>query len=58
MTFIKLVNKLLCPTGVQICKRAKYRPVYGLDWIQDASDILKARGHKPSIVMDIGANRG
>jgi len=58
MTFIKLLNKLLQPTKIQVWKRSKYRPVFGLDWIQDANDILKARQLQPRVVMDIGANRG
>ncbi len=58
MTFIKLLNKLLHATGLQVWKKSKYRPVYGLDWIQDAQDILYARGLQPSLIMDIGANRG
>ena len=58
MTFIQCLNKLLRPLGAQICKRNKYRPVYGLDWIDDAADILLARGIIPRIIMDIGANRG
>lgn len=49
---------MLRSRGVQICKKSKYRPVFGLDWIDDAADILKARGISPRIVMDIGANRG
>lgn len=58
MTFVQLFNKLLRPLGAQVCKKSKYRPFYGLDWIEDAADILKARGITPRIVMDIGANRG
>jgi FkbM family methyltransferase len=58
VTFIQLLNKLLRPAGVQICKKSKYRAVFGLDWIDDAADILKARGITPRIIMDIGANRG
>jgi len=58
MTSIQFFNKLLRPLGVQLCKKTKYRPLHGLDWIEDAAEILKARGIAPSIVMDIGANRG
>jgi FkbM family methyltransferase len=58
MTFVQLLNKLLRPLGVQVCKKNKYRPIYGLDWIDDAADILAARGITPRVVMDIGANRG
>lgn len=58
MTFVQFFNKCLRPVGFQLCKKNKYRPIYGLDWIDDAADILKARGIPPRIVMDIGANRG
>ncbi|MBK8040748.1 MAG: hypothetical protein IPK22_26990 [Verrucomicrobiaceae bacterium] len=58
MTFVQILNKLLRPLGAQVCKKNKYRPIYGLDWIDDAADILAARGITPNIVMDIGANRG
>lgn len=58
MTLVQCLNKLLKPLGAQVCKKNKYRPVYGLDWIDDARDILQARGIAPRIIMDIGANRG
>lgn len=58
MTFIQLVNKILQPTKIQFLKRSKYRPIFGLDWIQDANAILNARGLTPRVVVDIGANRG
>jgi FkbM family methyltransferase len=58
MTINRFLNQILRPFDVQFCRMTKYRPVFGLDWIDDANDILKARGAKPAIVMDIGANRG
>ncbi len=58
MTLIRFINSLLRPTGLQLCKKSKYRLVYGNDWIDDALEILHVRGVVPRIVMDIGANRG
>lgn len=58
MTFIQLLNKILQPTKLQIWKQSKYRPIFGLDWVQDANGILKARGLKARVIADIGANRG
>ena len=58
MTFLNILNKLLRPLGAQVCKKSRYRPLFGIDWIDDASDILAARGISARIVMDIGANRG
>jgi hypothetical protein len=39
-------------------KKAKFRRVFGLDWIVDALDILKACGISAGIVMDVGASCG
>lgn len=58
MTFIQFINRILQPTKIQIWKQSKYRPIFGLDWVQDANAILKARGLTPRIIADIGANRG